>query len=57
LASLHKVLKDETRQRILLTLNDRGNQSHTVLMSTLGITSTGKFLGEAEEIRVKELMK
>jgi MFS family permease len=43
IASLHKVLKDETRQRILLTLNDRGNQSYTVLMSILGITSTGKF--------------
>ena len=43
IASLHKVLKDQTRQRILLTLNDRGNQSYTVLMSTLGITSTGKF--------------
>jgi hypothetical protein len=40
--SLHKILKDETRQRILFTLNERGNQSYTDLMNSQGITSTGK---------------
>jgi predicted transcriptional regulator len=42
IASLHKILKDETRQRILLNLNERGSQSYTDLMNNQGITSTGK---------------
>jgi hypothetical protein len=42
IASLHKILKDENRQRILLTLNERGNQTYTDLMNSQGITSTGK---------------
>ncbi len=42
IASLHKILKDETRQRILLNLNERGSQSYTDLMNNEGITSTGK---------------
>jgi hypothetical protein len=42
IASLHKILKDETRQRILFTLNERGNQTYTDLMNSQGITSTGK---------------
>jgi hypothetical protein len=43
IASLHKILKDETRQKILFILNERGNQSYTDLMNSQGITSTGKF--------------
>jgi threonine/homoserine/homoserine lactone efflux protein/DNA-binding transcriptional ArsR family regulator len=52
LASLHKVLKDETRRKILLLLNEKGSLSYTDLMDTLGIVSTGllnyhlKVLGE-----------
>ena len=42
LTSLHKILKDETRQRILLLLNDRGSLSYTDLMTEVGIGSTGK---------------
>ena len=42
IASLHKILKDETRQRILLLLNDRGSVSYTDLMTEVGIGSTGK---------------
>ena len=39
--SLHKILKDETRRKIILTLNDKGNLSYTELMQSLGIVSTG----------------
>jgi predicted transcriptional regulator len=42
LTSLHKILKDETRQRILLLLNERGSLSYTDLMTEVGIESTGK---------------
>jgi DNA-binding HxlR family transcriptional regulator len=42
IASLHRILKDETRQRILITLNERGNQTYTDLMNSQAITSTGK---------------
>lgn len=41
LASLHKILKDATRQRIILLLKEKGNLSYTELMDTLGILSTG----------------
>ncbi|MBN1244105.1 helix-turn-helix transcriptional regulator [Candidatus Bathyarchaeota archaeon] len=41
IASLHKILKDETRRKIVLLLNDKGSLSYTELMDTLGIVSTG----------------
>jgi hypothetical protein len=43
IASLHKILKDQSRQRILLILNEKGNQTYTDLMTNQGFTSTGKF--------------
>ena len=42
LSSLHKVLKDETRRKIILLLNDKGSLSYTDLMNALGNASTGK---------------
>ncbi len=39
--SLHKILKDETRRSIILLLNDKGAQSHTELMDTMGFATTG----------------
>ena len=42
LASLHKVLKDETRRKITLFLRNKGSLSYTDLMKALGIDSTGK---------------
>ena len=42
IASLHKVLKDETRRRILLLLHEKGSLSYVDLMKAIGITSTGK---------------
>jgi predicted transcriptional regulator len=42
LESLHKVLKDEKRRKIVLLLSQRGNLSYTDLMRELGISSTGK---------------
>lgn len=50
--SINKILKDETRRKIVLLLNDKGSLSYTDIMSTLQITSTGtlnyhlKVLGE-----------
>ena len=41
IASLHKILKDETRRQIVLLLNEKGSLSYTELMDTLGIVSTG----------------
>ncbi len=41
LESLHKVLKDEKRRKIIGLLNEQGSLSYTQLMNTLGI-STGK---------------
>jgi len=41
-ASLHKVLKDETRRRIVLLLNEKGSLSYTDLMNTLEIDNTGR---------------
>lgn len=43
IASLHKILKDESRQRILISLNEKGYQTYTDLMSNQGFKSTGKF--------------
>jgi predicted transcriptional regulator len=42
IASLHKVLKDETRRKIILLLSDKGSLSYVDLMKELHITSTGK---------------
>ncbi|MDI9578933.1 MAG: winged helix-turn-helix domain-containing protein [Thermoproteota archaeon] len=39
--SLHKILKDETRRKIILELNQKGSVGYTDLMESLGITSTG----------------
>ena len=42
LASLHRILKDETRSKIILLLQEKGSLSYTDLMSALGIANTGK---------------
>ena len=42
LASLHKILKDETRRKIVLLLNEKGSLSYTHLMKTLKISNTGR---------------
>ncbi|MEM2130066.1 MAG: winged helix-turn-helix domain-containing protein [Candidatus Bathyarchaeia archaeon] len=41
LASLHKILKDETRRKAVLLLSQKGVLSYTELMDELGIASTG----------------
>jgi DNA-binding transcriptional ArsR family regulator len=41
IASLNKILKDETRRKIVLLLNEKGSLSYTDLMDSLRITSTG----------------
>jgi hypothetical protein len=43
IASLHKILEDETRRKTVLLLNEKGGLSYTELMDTLGIGSTGLF--------------
>lgn len=64
--SLHKILKDETRRKIILELNEKETVSYTDLMDSLGIVSTGtlnyhlKVLGdllekdETEKYRLSE---
>lgn len=42
LASLHKVLKDETRRKIVLLLNEKGRLSYTDLLKSLEIGNTGR---------------
>jgi len=42
IASLHKILKDETRRKIVLLLNERESLSYTELLEALGIGSTGR---------------
>jgi DNA-binding transcriptional ArsR family regulator len=42
IASLHKILKDATRRKILLLLEERGSVTYTDLMAAIGIGSTGK---------------
>ena len=42
LGSLHKILKDETRQKIIILLNERGSLSYTEINDALGCMSTGK---------------
>ena len=52
LASLHKILKDETRQKIITLLNEKGSLSYSDLMESSEVLSTGllnyhlKVLGE-----------
>lgn len=41
IASLNKILKDETRRKIVLLLNEKGSLSYSDLMDSLSITSTG----------------
>jgi hypothetical protein len=42
IASLHKVLKDETRRKIILLLCEKESLSYVDLMKELQVTSTGK---------------
>ncbi len=42
IASLHKILKDETRRKIILQLHEKGSLSYVDLMKALGIVNTGK---------------
>jgi hypothetical protein len=42
LASLHKILKDETRRKLVLLLNEKGTLSYTDLMKVLEISNTGR---------------
>jgi DNA-binding transcriptional ArsR family regulator len=52
LTSLHKILKDETRQKIITLLNEKGSLSYSDLMENAEVLSTGlmnyhlKVLGE-----------
>ena len=39
--SLHKILKDEIRRKVILTLDEKGSATYTELMESLGIVSTG----------------
>ena len=43
IASLNKILKDETRTKIVLLLNEKGSLSCTELMEKLGFVTTGLF--------------
>jgi hypothetical protein len=43
LTSLHKILKDETRQKIITLLNEKGSLGYTELMDATEIGSTGLF--------------
>jgi DNA-binding transcriptional ArsR family regulator len=53
--SLNKILKDQTRQKIILLLNDKQSLSYTELMDTLKVSNTGtlnyhlKIIGELIE--------
>ncbi len=42
LDSLHRILKDEKRRRIISLLNENGNLSYTDLLNALAISNTGK---------------
>jgi DNA-binding transcriptional ArsR family regulator len=41
IASLHKILKDDTRRRIILLLNKKSSLSYTDLLDSLEVVSTG----------------
>jgi DNA-binding transcriptional ArsR family regulator len=61
--SLHKILKDETRRKIILELYEKESVSYTDLMESLGIISTGtlnyhlKVLGDLLEKDQEEKYK
>jgi DNA-binding transcriptional ArsR family regulator len=42
IGSLHKILKDENRRKIVLLLQQKGSLSYTELMNKLKVVSTGK---------------
>jgi|WetSurMetagenome_2_1015567.scaffolds.fasta_scaffold208784_1 hypothetical protein len=42
IASLHKILKDKTRQKIITLLNDKGSLSYSDLMEGSNLLSTGQ---------------
>jgi predicted transcriptional regulator len=39
--SLHKILKDQTRRKIVLSINEKGSLSYTELMNAVAVSSTG----------------
>ena len=41
-ASLHNILKDETRRKMVLLLNEKGHLSYTDFMRELEISNTGR---------------
>ena len=43
LNSLYKVLKDETRKKVVLALHDKGSLTYSELMASVQVESTGKF--------------
>lgn len=43
LNSLYKVLKDETRKKVVLALHDKGSLTYSDLMATVQVDSTGRF--------------
>jgi hypothetical protein len=43
ITALHKILKDETRQKIILLLNEKGSLGYTELMDEIKTVSTGLF--------------
>lgn len=61
--SLYKILKDETRRKIILELSGKGSVGYTDLMDSLGIVSTGtlnyhlKVLGDLLEKDQEEKYK
>lgn len=42
IASLHKILKDKIRRRIILLLHEQGSLSYMDLIKEIGITNTGR---------------
>jgi hypothetical protein len=42
IASLHRILKEETRRRVILLLQEKESLSYVELMNALAITNTGK---------------
>ncbi len=42
ISGLHKILKDETRRKIILLLNDKGSLSYTELLAATEAGSTGR---------------
>jgi predicted transcriptional regulator len=42
IAGLQKILKDETRRKIILILNEKGSLTHNELLESTQIRSTGR---------------